>query len=58
MDPDANLKEQLRLVRRLSAQIDSDHEPDAGDVDRLCELVRSLDEWIAGGGFLPERWSR
>jgi hypothetical protein len=23
---------------------------------RLAELIEALDQWITGGGFLPERW--
>jgi hypothetical protein len=54
MDPDANLKEQLRLAERLL----SEETPDNDDVTRLAELVVALDDWLAGGGFLPKGWKR
>lgn len=64
MDPNANLREQLKLAAvdwtgkdtgELSpaelSRLHSDH-------CRLCELVEGLDQWIAHGGFLPDRWRR
>lgn len=53
MDPDANLDEQLRIVRRVN-----DGKADTDDAYRLADLVEALDEWIACGGFLPKRWER
>jgi len=52
MDPNANLREQLSLARYILAE-KSDNT--IGAV-RLAELVEALDDWIARGGFLPERW--
>jgi hypothetical protein len=49
MDPNANLTEQLRIARTL---VDEEF-PDAGDVQRLAELVLTLDEWRRMGGFDP-----
>jgi hypothetical protein len=58
MDPNANLKEQLELVEQLQRTMErGDTHFDPEDVARLCELVEALDGWIAGGGFLPERWN-
>jgi hypothetical protein len=59
MDPNANLEEQQRLATRMLARIDADLE-DMGeqleDAGRLAELVLSLDEWLARGGFRPSTW--
>jgi hypothetical protein len=47
----------------LLVQIDI-HETMGGEFDftrevvRLAELVQALDEWIRGGGFLPEEWNK
>lgn len=57
MDPDANLKEQLEIARRIQEDWDTDERlPDPGDAQRLAELVIALDEWRRKGGFLPQRW--
>ncbi len=63
MDPDANLEEQLALARAIQEEIDSTEDGeevaiDPTDVDRLTELVLSLDGWIRKGGFLPKAWRR
>ena len=62
MDPNENLAEQRRICERLSARETSDPEEyESGDVDdwqRLAELAHALDEWLSGGGFLPEAWKR
>ena len=61
MDPIANLQEQLGIADQL-IDIDPDsmsHQEMQSAIDngvRLAELVRSLDEWITNGGFLPPRW--
>ena len=47
MDPDTTLRE----IRTLLAQEHFDRE-------RLCELVRGLDEWLTKGGTLPLAWDR
>jgi len=44
MDPNANLEELLEWAEKSNS--------------RGAELVRALDEWISGGGFLPQRWQR
>lgn len=56
MDPDANLKEQLELADQL-VEADDD-ELDIEDARRLCELVLALNDWIKGGGFLPQAWQK
>jgi hypothetical protein len=52
MDPTANLKEIRETVAAIMRYDDS-ADP---DVIRLCELVESLDDWLARGGFLPKQW--
>lgn len=53
MDPNANLKEQRRIVTRIINGTAS-----ASDVERLADLVEALDNWISRGGFLPDSWGR
>lgn len=53
MDPDENLKEQLKLAKRL---LEPDNPRSEEDVARLAELVVALDEWLKNDGFLPRRW--
>jgi hypothetical protein len=56
MDPNANLDEIRRIVARVTWGADSvDH---IHDLERLAELVGSLDHWIVGGGFLPKAWAK
>lgn len=50
MDPNENLREQKELAEYLV------NRADATKAERLAELVLALDEWVANGGFLPERW--
>lgn len=62
MDPNENLKETRGCTSELIEAIDASEDLDqpeyaAEDVDRLCELVQSLDNWIMNGGFLPEDWA-
>ncbi len=54
MDPDANLKEQLKLANAI---LNGREEYDDMDVDRLCELVLALDEQCKNG-YLPKRWGK
>lgn len=62
MDPNANLAEQRRIQERLrERERDGSEDYTDDDVDdwqRLAELTEALDDWIAGGGFLPTAWSR
>lgn len=58
MDPNANLEEQLRIASRLVEAVDNERPVDPEDYARLAELVIALDNWISGGGALPERWGR
>lgn len=61
MDPNVNLEEQLEISRYIiNEDIDKHTSSEtawmAGQGQRLAELVLSLDEWLAGGGFKPRRW--
>ena len=68
MDPDANLKEQLRLTNEIQAIWDDcngdgtltigQYEVVADKANDLTGFVLSLDEWCAKGGFLPAAWRR
>lgn len=57
MDPNANLKELRELAAELIRLLDAEDHIDENDVNRLCELVEALDQWISRGGFLPAAWS-
>jgi hypothetical protein len=60
MDPN----EILRALRALAATVLRDHENadgsgvDQDDASALAEHFAALDEWISGGGFLPESWAK
>lgn len=55
MDPDENLKQQIRLANSIQKGGNRDHEYDAST---LADLVLALHEWIEGGGFLPAAWRK
>jgi hypothetical protein len=63
MDPIANLKDQLRIARRIRA-VEDDCNSDgtlmkaqeeylSNQACLLAELVLALDEWMSKGGFSP-----
>lgn len=56
MDPNANLKEQLDLTKRILEADPDSHGVIHDDAARLAELVEALHEWLVGGGFLPADW--
>lgn len=57
MDPNENLRELLLIAKQVISA--SDEEIAHYDIsDRMAELIVSLDGWLSGGGFLPERWVR
>ncbi len=60
MDPNANLREQLRIAARIRVAQEAEEEGGISNVDelasRLAELVEALNAWIVGGGFLPDAW--
>jgi hypothetical protein len=55
MDPNATLDELRELLRVVDLD-DNFYSPN--DARRFVELVRALDEWLCGGGALPEDWQR
>jgi hypothetical protein len=61
MDPNENLREQRALAEQLADGFNGDQDSAANymnDAARLAELQQALDEWITGGGFLPNGWAR
>lgn len=56
MDPDENLREQLKLASRCVEAYESDRPLHEADVYRMSELIIAMDEWIRNGGFLPKAW--
>jgi hypothetical protein len=56
MDPNANLKEQLELAASIHRKIDNEHVLNDDEAGRLADLVIALNDWITGGGFLPDTW--
>lgn len=61
MDPNENLSRQRGIVSDITElrELGEAHVP-YGQVAvlayELAELVSALDEWLAKGGFLPNRW--
>lgn len=53
MDPNACLSE----IRKLTEKLQSGHAGADDDIDRLCELIEAMDNWMTGGGFLPTEWT-
>lgn len=55
MDPN----EALRVIREHYKHVTVDgmllnwHQ-----ADTMCEALEALDDWIKGGGFLPDDWSQ
>lgn len=45
-------------LRQIRAAIDDWNEYEICDVESLITLVEGLDNWISGGGFLPNDWDR
>lgn len=56
MDPTENLKEQRMLCGSIAVDINKEDPVNRDEANRLVELVQALDEWLCGGGFLPEDW--
>lgn len=55
MDPDATLAELMALVAYQPCEPDVETLAEANG--RIEELVRALDLWLIGGGYLPTRWA-
>ena len=58
MDPNANLEELRELIALNANRPDGARDLRPDEVDRLCELVEALDDWLSKGGFLPSAWER
>lgn len=56
MDPTANLREQIALADQIIKSESGN--PQWSPAIELAELVLALNDWIAGGGFLPEQWQQ
>lgn len=52
MDPN----ETLRLLRMFSERFF--HFSTYEDMDEMVEHFKALDDWLSGGGFLPDDWRR
>jgi hypothetical protein len=58
MDPNACLKELVRLAEKMVQDNSVDDENMVHNAIRLAELVLALDTWLCSGGFLPTDWSK
>lgn len=59
MDPDTCLAEaRAALAEMRAAERDQDTDLLASAADTLSERFGALDNWIAGGGYLPKAWQR
>lgn len=60
MDPDANLRDQLDIARKIHQLIDDTDPSDAAAIiahaEELADRVIALDSWIRRGGFLPRAY--
>jgi hypothetical protein len=58
MDPNATLREMLEIAKRRILDTASDRPGTEDDFDRLAELTITIDGWMAGGAFIPDRWNQ
>lgn len=56
MDPNEALRQIRRITRAMPAE-DIGYEEAVDSLNELIECVRSLDEWLGKGGFLPDAWA-
>lgn len=54
MDPDAALAEIRTVVRNVDT-VPPEAAP--GVLSELCDRIDGLDQWLTGGGFLPDPWA-
>ena len=58
MDPNENLKQQIRLAKEILGEgLRDEADSAAWRAHDLAELVLALNDWLAGGGF-PPLWTR
>lgn len=62
MDPEANLKEQRELFKKINEAgppLDGgDDKEYVEDLVSLAVLAEAMDNWLSRGGFLPTAWRR
>jgi hypothetical protein len=58
MDPDENLREQRELRATICGRRDRNEPVPDHEIERFCDVVEALDDWISTGGFLPDAWAR
>lgn len=56
MDPQATLDRLRELVHETATAESNEHKADLAD--EFAELVEAMDNWIGGGGVLPQSWQR
>lgn len=56
MDPDANLREQREIVARMRDDETARTLDAFSELERLTDLVETLDEWLSTAGHLPREW--
>lgn len=54
MDPETALETARETSERI---LNGEDEPDPRDVIKLAESFKALDDWIGGGGYLPDNWA-
>lgn len=57
MDPNAALAAIRRLVTESDVVDLDDRELLASMLEDLANRVQGLDDWLTGGGFLPDAWA-
>jgi hypothetical protein len=57
MDPNENLREQRRLLKKINEYIPAGDDTEyVEDLVSLATLAESMDEWLSRRGFLPDAW--
>jgi hypothetical protein len=56
MDPNATLRDIREMIESLAMSQSTDNLIDLGE--ELASAVDQLDNWLTGGGFLPDEWTR
>lgn len=57
MDPDENLRKQLKIAKLLLDETLPNSVSYRFMAEELAELVQALDKWLSARGFLPMAWS-
>jgi hypothetical protein len=56
MDPNATLRDIREMIESLAMSQSTDNLLDLGE--ELASAFEQLDNWLTGGGFLPDEWIR